>query len=79
MKATASLVALADIASASGGGVAFSGSDPSPSGPVAPDPGSLSAPGFSSSGAGKPGKPPICTGVAAPRLVPGAIAATWVA
>ena len=25
------------------------------------------------------GGPPICTGVAAPRLVPGAIAATWVA
>ena len=78
MKATASLVALADIASASGGGVAFSGSDPSRSGRSRRRR-SLSAAGFSSSGGGKPGKPPICTGVAAPRLVPGAIAATWVA
>ncbi len=34
--------------------------------------------GCSGAGSGPPGKPPpIWTGVAAPRLVPGAIAATW--
>ena len=31
------------------------------------------------SGEAGAGGPPICTGVAAPRLVPGAMAATWVA
>src|SRR5262247_1215313 len=35
--------------------------------------------GFSSGLEGSPPGPPICTGVAAPRFVAGAIAATWLA
>ncbi|MNY46888.1 hypothetical protein D3C86_1821110 [compost metagenome] len=38
-----------------------------------------SLPPLGLSPSGWPGMPPICTGVAAPRLVPGAMAAIWLA